>query len=204
MNCLFRFHWVCSNRIVYVKTSSTLFVLFVSLMPELHWYCRSNLERLLWLCGIGLSENWKSSWCSSIVAQDYVGIFWRSNNFCFIWLNKSTSDFIKADESVWSIWVWQLLIRTFWLWPFIHFDDGLSHILIMTLKRIVTGSSSDEPRLDPFSDFPLKYHCQTGSENCDGSCDARPENWVVKDDHLKMMSKCGGFGEHCFILTWSM
>ena len=157
-------------------------------MPELHWYCRSNLERLLRLCGIGLSENWKSSWCCSIVAQDYVKSFWRSNNFCFIWLNRSKSDFIKANESVLSIRVWQLLIHTFWLWPFIHCDDGLSHILIMTLRRIVRGSSSDEPRPDSLSDFSLEYHCQTGSKNCDGSCDARPENWVIKDDHLKVMS----------------
>ena len=108
------------------------------------------------------------------LSQTLVWTAKKSNNACFIWLKRSNSDFIKSLESVLSIQVCQLRIN--------------SHILVMTLKRIVTWNSSHEPRLDPRSDFPLKYHCETGGQNCDGSYDAGPEDWVGKDDHLKVSS----------------
>ena len=44
--------------------------------------------------------------------------------------------------------------------------------------------SSYEPWLDFLSNFFLKYHCEAGSENCDSSCDARPENRVSEHHHL--------------------
>jgi len=72
----------------------------------------------------------------------------------------------------------------------------------MTLKRIVTWNSSHEPRLDPRPDFPLKYHCETGGENCDGSYDAGPEDWVGKDDHLKYVSEDNLKTENDMHLSW--
>ena len=66
-------------------------------LPELHWWCYSNSERLLWHCGDRLSESSKGGKCyclkSTAVANGNVESSWQSWKAC-----ETQSNWISNDD----------------------------------------------------------------------------------------------------------